>query len=121
MLAQPGALPGALQALAGMVDAIWLACGDTSEDYNWYTKRALLAGVYSATELYMLTDSSPGYADTWGALSRRLDDVMAVGGGLGKAVGQAGALLRDVGGVVASTLGRGPPGGGGGGGMPGSS
>ncbi len=29
--------------------------GDTSSGYDWYTKRAMLAGVYSATELYMLT------------------------------------------------------------------
>jgi len=27
---------------------------------DWYTKRALLGGVYTATELYMLTDYSPG-------------------------------------------------------------
>lgn len=46
---------------------------------NWYTKRALLAGVYTATELYMLTDYSPGYAETWDALDRRLRDVMALG------------------------------------------
>ena len=45
---------------------------------NWYTKRALLAGVYTATELYMLTDYSPGYAETWDALDRRLRDVMAL-------------------------------------------
>ena len=28
-------------------DAIWYAAGDTSTDFNFYTKRAILAGVYS--------------------------------------------------------------------------
>ena len=50
-----------------------------------YTKRALLSGVIAATELYMLTDFSPGYADTWAALDRRLRDVSQ----LGKAASQA--------------------------------
>ena len=70
-----------------LVDDIWYAAGDKSTDYNWYTKRALLAAVYSATELYMLTDYSPGYADTWEALDRRLQDVAR----LGKATGQVRA------------------------------
>ena len=39
----------------------------------------LLSGVYSATELYMLTDYSPGLADTWQALDRRVQDVMRLG------------------------------------------
>ena len=65
---------------------MWYAAGDTSADFNWYTKRALLAGVYTATEAFMLTDYSPGYADTWEALDRRLQDVAA----LGKMTGKAG-------------------------------
>ena len=40
-----------------------------------YTKRALLAGVIGTTELFMITDFSPGYADTWASLDRRLRDV----------------------------------------------
>ena len=44
-----------------------------------YTKRALLAGVIAATELFMITDFSPGYADTWAALDRRLRDVTQLG------------------------------------------
>lgn len=64
---------------AELVDDIWHACGDTATDYNWYTKRGLLAGVYAATELFMITDYSPGYADTWKALDRRLNDVKRIG------------------------------------------
>lgn len=32
-----------------------------------------------ATDLYMLTDTSPGFQDTWEALERRLADVHAAG------------------------------------------
>jgi ubiquinone biosynthesis protein COQ9 len=64
------------RALWETADAIWTALGDTSEDLNWYTKRATLAGVYSATVLYWLGDQSAGHGATWGFLDRRIDDVM---------------------------------------------
>jgi len=38
-------------------DAIWTALGDASQDYNWYTKRATLSGVYGSTVLFWLGDS----------------------------------------------------------------
>ena len=40
------------------VDNIWRAVGDTSADFNFYTKRALLAGVYTSTMLYWFADTS---------------------------------------------------------------
>jgi ubiquinone biosynthesis protein COQ9 len=55
---------------------IWDTLGDTSRDVNWYTKRASLSAVYSATALYWLGDDSPGAAATWGFLDRRIDNVM---------------------------------------------
>ena len=38
-------------------DDIWQYCGDTTatNDINWYTKRAMLTGVYTATEVYVVT------------------------------------------------------------------
>ena len=57
-------------------DTIWTLCGDTATDYNWYTKRIILGSVHSATLIYWLGDSSPGYANTWGFLDRRIEDVM---------------------------------------------
>jgi len=62
----------------GTCDAIWDALGDTSDDVNWYTKRATLSGVYSATVLYWLGDTSDGHADTWEFLDRRIDNVMQI-------------------------------------------
>lgn len=43
-----------------MVDEIWHAVGDDASDLDWYVKRTVLGGVYSTTEVYMLTDNSPG-------------------------------------------------------------
>jgi len=59
-------------------DLIWTELGDTSEDVNWYTKRATLAGVYSATVLYWLGDHSPDDQATWEFLDRRIDNVMQI-------------------------------------------
>lgn len=66
----------ALKLLYRTVDAMWYAAGDTSTDFNFYTKRATLAGVYSSTLLYWLNDRSPGAEATWAFLDRRIDDVM---------------------------------------------
>lgn len=61
------------------VDAVWRAAGDRSIDFNFYTKRGLLAGVVGATVLYWLADESEGYADTWAFLDRRIAEVIRVG------------------------------------------
>ena len=68
----------ALKLLYKTVDAMWYAAGDTSIDFNFYTKRATLAGVYSSTLLYWLNDRSPGAEATWSFLDRRIDDVMKI-------------------------------------------
>jgi ubiquinone biosynthesis protein COQ9 len=60
------------------VDAIWRAAGDKSTDYNFYTKRGLLAGVYATTLLYWLNDRSEGCAETWKFLDRRIQNVMEI-------------------------------------------
>lgn len=66
------------KAIWGTADKIWTALGDTSEDVNWYTKRATLSGVYSATVLYWLGDDSVDNQATWEFLDRRIDDVMQI-------------------------------------------
>lgn len=64
------------RAIWGTADQIWTALGDRADDINWYTKRATLSAVYSATALYWLGDTSPGHQATWEFLDRRIDDVM---------------------------------------------
>lgn len=66
------------RAVWNTCDRIWTALGDRSDDVNWYTKRATLAGVYSSTVLYWLGDESDGAAATWEFLDRRIEDVMRI-------------------------------------------
>ena len=47
--ALPPNIPSVLETLALMVDDIWYMAGDKSTDINWYTKRALLASLYTST------------------------------------------------------------------------
>ncbi len=56
------------------VDAMWRAVGDTSTDFNFYTKRAILAGVYSSTLLRWFNDESED--DTRAFLDARIENVM---------------------------------------------
>src|SRR5262249_29964062 len=76
MLALPFNGTLGLRLLYRAVDAIWYGVGDTSTDFNFYTKRATLAGVFSSTLLYWLNDRSEGNDATWSFLDRRIDDVM---------------------------------------------
>lgn len=61
-----------------ITDTIWRAAGDQSTDYNFYTKRGLLAGVVTATYLYWLDDESEDYSDTWAFLDRRIENVLQI-------------------------------------------
>lgn len=66
------------KAIWGTADRIWSELGDTSDDINWYTKRATLSGVYSSTVLYWLGDDSLDHQATWEFLDRRIEDVMKI-------------------------------------------
>jgi ubiquinone biosynthesis protein COQ9 len=79
-LAIPVNVPLATRLTYRTVNAIWYAAGDTSADFNFYTKRALLAAVYGATVLYWLNDSSEECGATWSFLERRIGDVMKIPG-----------------------------------------
>lgn len=58
------------------VDLMWRLAGDTATDYNHYTKRAILGGVYTATILVFLDDESEDWADTRAFLARRIEGIM---------------------------------------------
>lgn len=57
-------------------DLMWRLAGDTATDYNHYTKRTILAGIYAATLTAFVNDESDGKADTRTFLDRRIDGVM---------------------------------------------
>lgn len=90
------------KAVWATADAIWTALGDTSEDGNWYTKRALLASVHAATVLYWLGDDSPDQQATWEFLDRRIDGVMQFE--RAKAGVQASPVLRTLFALPLATL-----------------
>ncbi|MBR9822745.1 MAG: COQ9 family protein [Rhodobacteraceae bacterium] len=64
------------RAVWGSADAIWTALGDSSDDYNWYSKRATLSGVYGSVVLFWLGDDSVDNQASWQFLDRRIGDVM---------------------------------------------
>lgn len=77
--ARPSQVPVTLRNYEEIADIIWRASGDRSVDFSWYTRRGLLMALYGATELFMLTDCSPQFSDTWSALTRRLEDLQLLG------------------------------------------
>ena len=76
------ALPRNFLLSAGLtyrtVDSIWYFAGDNSTDFNFYTKRGLLAGVYTSTILYWLADQSEDCTNTWAFLERRISEVLKI-------------------------------------------
>lgn len=76
ILAQPEHAALSTRLLWQAADAMWRAAGDTATDYNHYTKRAILSGVYSATLLYWTQDDSEDFTDTRAFIDRRIEGVM---------------------------------------------
>ena len=76
ILAMPQNVPLGLKTGWRSADLMWRLAGDTATDFNHYTKRLTLSGVYTATLLAWLDDESEGWADTAAFLDRRLADVM---------------------------------------------
>jgi ubiquinone biosynthesis protein COQ9 len=70
--------PAGLKSLYKTVDAMWYMAGDTSTDFNFYTKRLTLGGVYASTLKYWLDDESEGYENSWMFLDRRIEGVMKI-------------------------------------------
>jgi ubiquinone biosynthesis protein COQ9 len=58
------------------VDAMWRAAGDTATDFNFYTKRGILAGVYGSTLVRWFSDTSADEALTNEFLAARIENVM---------------------------------------------
>ncbi|MEM9086546.1 MAG: COQ9 family protein [Pseudomonadota bacterium] len=76
VMAMPQNAPRALQIGWRSADIMWRLAGDTSTDYNHYTKRTILAGIYSATLAYFINDDSEGKEKSYEFLDRRIEGVM---------------------------------------------
>jgi ubiquinone biosynthesis protein COQ9 len=78
ILALPQNLAAAARLAWRAADRRWRVAGDTATDFNHYSTRALLTGVYGATSLVFIDDNSDDLADTRAFLGRRIDDVMSI-------------------------------------------
>lgn len=76
MMAMPQNAARSLKLGWRSADVMWRLAGDTATDYNHYTKRAMLAGIYGATVVVFVDDESEGKAETRAFLDRRIDGVM---------------------------------------------
>jgi ubiquinone biosynthesis protein COQ9 len=76
LLAMPANLVRAGKLGWRAADLMWRAAGDTATDYNHYSKRAILTGVYGATVTVLLDDQSDGHAETSAFLARRIEGIM---------------------------------------------
>jgi len=74
LLAMPWNTPIAALSLARSVSVIWYAAGDKSADFSWYTRRATLAAIYSATLAFWLSGRGDGLEAALDFLDRRLAD-----------------------------------------------
>jgi len=68
-----------IKNLWNTADLIWRSAGDTSTDYNHYTKRLLLSWVYLSTLLCWFNDKSKNIEETKLFLNRRIDEVLKFG------------------------------------------
>jgi ubiquinone biosynthesis protein COQ9 len=78
VMALPQNLPRATRLGWRAADAMWHAAGDTATDFNHYSKRTLLLGVYASTMTVLMDDDSENAAETRAFLARRIDNVMQI-------------------------------------------
>lgn len=76
IMAMPHNVPRALRLAWRSADRMWRLAGDRAMDYNYYTKRATLAGVYAATLAVFVDDASEDKAETLAFLDRRIEGIM---------------------------------------------
>jgi ubiquinone biosynthesis protein COQ9 len=75
-LAAPNNAADGLRMAWRAADQAWVAMGDTSTDFNYYSKRTILSGIHVATLGYFLQDDSEDHTKSWAFLDRRIGNVM---------------------------------------------
>ncbi|MEW9855816.1 COQ9 family protein [Novosphingobium sp. M1R2S20] len=76
ILAMPQNAAAAVKLGWRSADVMWRQAGDRATDYNHYTKRAILSGIYAATLAVFADDDSPGKSDTRAFLDRRIEGII---------------------------------------------
>lgn len=77
-ICQRGNLCFAYASTYELANHIWWYIGDKSLDYNFYTKRMLLAKVYSITLLYFMRDHSQDFRNTWRFLDQQINNIIKI-------------------------------------------
>ena len=77
-LALPPYAPTGARLVWRTADHIWRGLGDTSTDYNYYTKRATLTAVWTSVFSRWLADDSEDHQHTRDFLDDRIDNVMDI-------------------------------------------
>lgn len=79
-LSLPWNLPYKIKLYWNYADFVWSEIlNDGSTDFNYYSKRSILNGVYSTSLFYMLTDNSKDAQDTLEFMHRQLKRVHEFG------------------------------------------
>jgi ubiquinone biosynthesis protein COQ9 len=78
---------------AQTANAMWWGIGDQSTDYNYYTKRGLLTGVYVSTLVFWVHDHSPNASASWDFLERRIEEVLRIQGAKARFQGQRDKIV----------------------------
>lgn len=76
IMAMPGNVAAAARLGWHSADLMWRLAGDVATDYNHYTKRVTLLGIYTATLAGFADDTSEDKAETRAFLDRRIEGVM---------------------------------------------
>ncbi|EPY51460.1 ubiquinone biosynthesis protein Coq9 [Schizosaccharomyces cryophilus OY26] len=74
----PSNLPSSVKSLAYLSDEILYLAQDKSADFHWYTKRAAVSAIYSASELFMTKDNSPNFQATYDFVQHRVQHAKAL-------------------------------------------
>ncbi|EPX73810.1 ubiquinone biosynthesis protein Coq9 [Schizosaccharomyces octosporus yFS286] len=74
----PSNLPSSIKSLADLSDEILYLAQDKSADFHWYTKRAVVSAIYSASELFMTKDNSPNFQATYDFVQHRVQHAKAL-------------------------------------------
>lgn len=76
IMAMPGNVAAAARLGWHSADLMWRLAGDVASDFNHYTKRMTLLGIYTATLAVFADDRSEDKAETRAFLDRRIEGVM---------------------------------------------
>jgi ubiquinone biosynthesis protein COQ9 len=72
-------IPALVKNAYKISDLMWSCAGDSSTDFNFYTKRAILSKVFTRTLIYFISDQSKNNEKSWDFLDDQIEKVMKIG------------------------------------------